>query len=126
MPFEDGSFGTVFVLTSWAFLDDTPAVLAEARRVLVAKGMFVNGYLDRDGIWGAGYLEKGRQGHGLFRHARFASYAEVVGATREAGFRVERTVSTLFSGPGEQSTPEPPREGFERGASFVVVVARRA
>ena len=124
MPCPRGSFGTVFMLTTWEFLANPPRVLTEIRRVLAGDGVLVNGYLDRDGKWGASYVEKGRLGHPLHRHARFANHAEVTAAMGEAGFRVTKTVSTLFSGPGQTAEVEAPREGYRPGASFVVVVAR--
>ncbi len=125
MPCESGRLGTVFMLTTWAFLANPGKVLAEINRVLGDGGMLVNGYLDRDGKWGASYVEKGRQGHPLHRHARFAGYAEVTAAMGDAGFRVTKTVSTLLAGPGEATKVEEPRDGFHPGASFVVLVAAR-
>lgn len=125
MPCESGSYGTVFMLTTWAFLANPGRVLAEIGRVLRDDGMLVNAYLDRGGKWGASYVEKGKQGHALHRYARFADHAEVTAAMAEAGFRVKKTVSTLFAGPGETVQVEEPRDGLQPGASFVVLVAAR-
>ncbi|MGQ9708580.1 MAG: class I SAM-dependent methyltransferase [bacterium] len=124
LPFEDNSFGTVFLLTTWEFLKEPVAVLKEIRRVLKPEGRLVNAYLDRDGKWGRSYIEKAKAGHRLFRFARFYSYDEVVRVTEESGFRIIRVVSTLFQGPGEPSVVEEPKDGFHKGASFVVVLAR--
>jgi SAM-dependent methyltransferase len=118
-----GSFGTVFLLTTWEFLSDPLKVLRECRRVLRPDGRLVNAYLDREGKWGASYVEKGRAGHPLFSHARFDTYEDVKRLTEQAGFEVLRTVSTLLQGPGETVVVEEPRPGFVRGASFVVLVA---
>lgn len=126
LPFEDSSLGTVFLLTTWEFLAQPLAVLKEIYRVLKPEGRLVNGYLDRNGKWGKSYIEKARQGHRLFRHARFDDYQTVVGLTRQAGFEVLRTVSTLFQGPGETAIIEEPQEGYVPGASFVVIVARKS
>jgi len=126
LVFRAGSFGTVFLLTTWEFLSDPSKVLRECRRVLRAGGRLVNAYLDRDGKWGASYAERGRQGHPLFSHARFDVYEDVKRLTEQAGFEVSSTVSTLFQGPGETSVMEEPRSDFVRGASFVVLVARPA
>jgi SAM-dependent methyltransferase len=125
LPFVDGSFGTVFLLTTWEFLADPAVMLRETRRVLRPEGVLVNAYLDRTGKWGASYVERGRAGHPLFSHARFDTFAEVKAATEAAGFVVSRVVSALFSGPGETTETEVPREGYQPGASFVVVVASR-
>lgn len=101
LPFPDGSFGTVFLLTTWEFLKEPERVLKEICRVLKSEGMLVNGYLDRDGKWGKSYIEKAKAGHPVFRLARFYYYDEVVALTQQAGFKIVRTVSTLFQGPDE-------------------------
>ncbi|MBN2464934.1 methyltransferase domain-containing protein [candidate division WOR-3 bacterium] len=126
LVFRAGSFGTVFLLTTWAFLGDPLIVLRECRRVLADDGRLVNAYLDRDGKWGSSYAERGQQGHPLFSYAHFDRYEYVKRLTERAGFEVISTVSTLFQGPGETVALEEPRPGFVRGASFVVVVARPA
>jgi len=125
LPFADGSFGTVFLLTTWEFLADPAAVLGEIRRALRHDGKLVNAYLDRGGKWGASYVEKGKAGHPLFSHARFDTFTDVKAVTEAAGFRVTRVMSALFSGPGETTEPEAPSDGFQSGAGFVVLVASR-
>ncbi len=125
LPFAEGMFGTVFLLTTWEFLAEPLQVLAEIRRVLLPEGLLVNAYLDREGKWGASYLAKAAAGHPLFRYARFYSYDEVEQLTRNAGFRIRDVYSTLFQGPGETVAIEEPRAGYQPGASFVVVVATR-
>jgi SAM-dependent methyltransferase len=122
-PYRAQSFGAVFLLTTWAFLDDRAAVLNECRRLLKPGGRVINGWLDRDGAWTRGYVEKGKQGHALFSHARFATYDEVRADFEQAGFRVERVASTLFLGPDECDRVEEPVEGYRPGASFVALRA---
>jgi SAM-dependent methyltransferase len=126
LVFRAGSLGTVFLLTTWAFLSEPSEVLQECRRVLRNDGRLVNAYLDRDGKWGASYAERGRQGHPLFSHAHFDTYEDVKRLTEQGGFEVLKTISTLFQGPGETVIMEEARPGFVRGASFVVAVARPA
>ncbi|MBM3322471.1 class I SAM-dependent methyltransferase [candidate division WOR-3 bacterium] len=123
LVFHAGSFGTVFLLTTWEFLSDPARVLGECRRVLRPGGRLVNAYLDRRGRWAARYIEKAEAGHPLFSHARFDDFEQVFSLTEQAGFRVVQTVSTLFQGPEDTAAPEEPRPGYVKGASFVVVVA---
>jgi SAM-dependent methyltransferase len=123
LVFRAGSFGTVFLLTTWEFLNDPLKVLRECRRVLKVGGRLVNAFLDRDGKWGASYAARGRQGHPLFSRAHFDTFEDVKRLTEQAGFVVSKTVSTLFQGPGEFVAMEEARPGFVRGASFIVLVA---
>jgi len=126
LPFGDESSGTVFLLTTWEFLAEPARVLEEIRRVLKPGGMLVNAYLDREGKWGASYVAKGRAGHPLFSHARFATFSEVRRATEAAGFVIDEVTSTLFQGPDETTEIEKPKTGYQPGASFVAVRARKA
>jgi SAM-dependent methyltransferase len=125
LAFRAGSLGAVFLLTTWEFLSDPPKVLGQCRLALRTDGRLVNAYLDRDGKWGRSYVEKAKTGHPLFSRARFDSYQSVKRLTEQAGFEVTETISTLFQGPGKALVMEEPRSGFVRGASFVVVVARK-
>lgn len=125
LPFKAASFGTVFLLTTWEFLADPAKVLSQARLVLKPGGKLVNAFLDRDGKWGASYVERGRAGHPLFSHAHFDNYETVRRLTEAAGFVIEETVSTLLSGPGETAAVEEPRAGYIKGASFIVIVAAK-
>jgi len=122
-PYPHHRFGTVFLLTTWAFLEDRAAVLKHIRQLLKPEGKLVNGYLDREGKWGSGYVEKGKSGHPLHRHARFATFSEVKTDIEAAGFIVTGTWSTLFAGPGESTDVEEPKPGYVPGASFVVLLA---
>lgn len=123
--YPHGSFGTVFLLTTWAFLTDPGAVLRHICELLTPGGWLVNGYLDRAGKWAASYVAKGRAGHPIHRHARFAGYDQVRKTTEVAGFEVVNVLSTLFAGPDEAVDVEKPRPGFHPGASFVVLAGRK-
>lgn len=123
LPFADGEFGSVFLLTTWEFLSEPGRALVEIRRILKPGGMLVNAYLDKAGKWAKLYIRKAAAGHPLFSQARFYDYDEVVQIIRESGFHIVRTISALFSGPDEDTTGDEPKDGFHPGASFVVIVS---
>lgn len=125
LPFGDGEFGTVFLLTTWEFLSQPGQALYEIRRVLKPNGMLVNAYLDREGKWAKLYIKKAEEGHPLFSYARFYGYEDVARITRECGFEICRIISALFSGPDEPTVGDEPEEGFHPGASFVIIVGEK-
>ncbi len=125
LVFHAGTFGTVFLLTTWEFLSDPARVLAECWRVLRPGGRLINAYLDRHGRWAARYVEKAKAGHPLFCHAHFDDFEQVSSLTEQAGFRIVQTVSTLIQGPDDTVVVEKPQPGYVKGASFVVIVAAK-
>jgi SAM-dependent methyltransferase len=119
LPFDDGSFGTVLLVTTVCFVDDLHAALREARRVLRPDGCVVLGYVDGDSPLGRRY-EEGKDENPFYSEATFVSTEEVSDALREAGFGDTEYVQTLFGAPEAMSSPDEVREGYGEG-SFVVV-----
>lgn len=85
LPYREGSFDTVVMMTVICFLDNIPMAFCEARRVLAPGGRILVGFIERDGeIWHTYHAEpeKGR----FLRHARFFSHNDVIGELTTAGF----------------------------------------
>jgi len=121
--FYSGSFGTVFIILALCFVDSAPVVLGETYRVLYPGGKLVIGFVPRQSSWGRYYQEKKTKGHPLYSHATFYSYGEVEGMLHQAGFSVEKTLSTLFQDPDRVKHTEKARKGFHPGAGFIIIVA---
>lgn len=124
LPFEDGRFGGVLMVTTLCFLDDPDRALAECRRVLRPGGLFVAGFVDARSDLGRRY--EARRGESRFYGgARFWSVPEVVGALIRNGFAAPRLLQTLFRPLEELRAVEPIKPGYGEGA-FVVVAAQPA
>ncbi|MCX2817858.1 class I SAM-dependent methyltransferase [Haladaptatus sp. F3-133] len=123
LPFRDGVFGTVLMVTTVCFVDDLGAALSEAHRVLRPGGRFVAGYVDRESALGQRYVE-GKEENPFYREATFVSTDEIDDALTAAGFGGRRYVQTLFGAPEGMNRTDEVREGYGDG-SFVGVCASR-
>jgi SAM-dependent methyltransferase len=124
--FDEGTFGTVFLIVTLCFVDSPVAVLQEAYRILKPGGKIVLGLVLRDSPWGQYYLAKKEEGHRFYKHATFYSYQEVTELLGHTGFAVEKVISTLFQKPNEVKVIEPPREGSFQHAGFTILVGRKS
>lgn len=125
-PIGNESLGTAFYIVTICFVQSPLKVLIEANRFLKRGGKAVIGLVLWESPWGRFYQAKGEEGHRFYRHATFYSYEEVESFLRQAGFEIERVLSTLFQKPGEVKHMEPPQEGFSSDAGFAVIVAGRS
>ncbi|HEY83036.1 MAG TPA: class I SAM-dependent methyltransferase [Dehalococcoidia bacterium] len=121
--FKGESFGTVFLIVTICFVSSPLAVLKEAHRILKADGKVVLGLVLRESPWGQFYQARKKEGHPFYRHATFYSYEEIAKLLKEAGFAMERVLSTLFQKPNQVTQVEAPRERFSPEAGFTVMVA---
>ena len=125
MPFEEESFGTAFLIVMRCFADKPAEVIKGTHRVLKADGKLVIGTMLRTGPWAKFYLKLKAEGDDLFRHAHFLSHEELLKMLKQSGFSTEKTISTLFQGPGEVKKMELPQEAYFVDAGFTVIVARK-
>ncbi len=124
LPFRDGVFDRVLIVTTICFLDDARAMLAEAHRVLKPDGAVVIGFIDRTSRLGRHY-EAHRQESVFYRDATFFSAMEVDDLLTRTAFG-ERTWRQTLSKPlAETNEVELSQPGFGEDA-FVVVRAARA
>lgn len=123
LPCEDSSFDFVLLVTTICFLDDVPAALGEAYRVLKSGGCILVGFIDRESSLGKVY-EKRKQDNEFYQNATFLSVDEVVHHLKQVGFRDFVFRQTIFQNPTEMKEADPVRSGYGEG-SFVVVRATK-
>ncbi len=121
LPFRDGGFDSVLLVTTICFVDDLVATFREARRVLDAEGALVVGYIDRESPVGQVYLDR-QDENPFYRDATFVATAEVLDALSAAGFEKTDLVQTVFSRPDGLTDPDPVETGYGDG-SFVGIRA---
>ena len=119
LPCEDSSFDLVLLVTTVCFLNDVPAALGEAYRVLRSGGFILVGFIDRESLLGKAY-EKRKQEDVFYRDATFHSADELVSHLNQAGFSDLVFRQTIFQNPAEMTEADPVKPGYGEG-SFVVV-----
>ena len=121
--FDEGTFGTVFLIVTLCFLDSPLDVLKEANHILAPGGKIVLGLVLKESPWGRFYQQKKDEGHRFYKYATFYSRDEVISLLVQAGFVTEKIISTLFQRPDEVQNMEEPREGYFPDAGFTIIVA---
>jgi len=121
--FDEESFGTVFLIVTLCFLDSPLDVLKKANRILIPGGKIVLGLVLKESPWGQFYQAKKAQGHRFYKFATFYTYEETLKLLEQAGFSMEKVVSTLFQQPGKVEHVEEPKEGYFPDAGFTIMVA---
>jgi len=115
LPFPDGKFDFVLMVTTICFVDDVIKSFREALRVLKINGCIIVGFVDKESGLGRQYLDN-KENSRFYKVSVFFSTSEVLEYLNDAGFEVTETRQALIPG-------EPPGtilEGFGRGA-FVVI-----
>ena len=115
LPFSDGRFDFVLMVTTICFVDDVIKSFKEAFRVSKINGCIIVGFVDKESELGRQYSDKKEKSR-FYKDATFFSTSEVLKYLKEAGFEDLKIRQSLI--PGE--LPDKILEGFGRGA-FVVV-----
>lgn len=115
LPFSDGRFDFVLMVTTICFVDDVVKSFREILRVLKTGGFIIVGFVDRESELGRQYSQK-RQNSRFYKDATFFSTQEVLEYLEGSGFAIADVLQTLI--PGEY--PGTILEGFGKG-SFVVI-----
>ncbi|MDQ7038617.1 MAG: class I SAM-dependent methyltransferase [Aquificota bacterium] len=102
LPFRDSVFDLALMIVTLCFLDNPLIALKEARRVIEPRGKLVLGLITRESMWAEFYMKKAREGHPIYREARFYSLSEVRYMLEEAGFRIEAVLYTLIEEPQDR------------------------
>jgi len=123
LPFRDGAFRFVLLVTVIAFLEDPTPVFREAHRVIGEDGRIVVAFIDGASSLGRHYSR--REAKGAFRSARFCTPPEVAAWAKGAGFIGPVFRQTLIGTPPDYPEPQSVHDGFGEGG-FVVLSAERA
>jgi SAM-dependent methyltransferase len=123
LPFRNGQFDLVLLVTVICFVDDVSVLLRELSRVLKRGGHLVIGFINRNSELGRLY-ESRKEASAFYREARFYAVEDVSRWVEEAGFDSLQFCQTLFGLPSEHSPRILEiREGYSDGA-FVVLSGR--
>lgn len=125
LPFNDESFGGVFLLFTLCFVENPEKVISEAKRVLKQDGGLIVGIINRESPWGELYMKKKGEGHPIYKHAQFYSTDEVIKMVEKTGMTVEAYSSTLCQMPSDMPHKEAVHKGLAEGAGFACIMARK-
>ena len=122
LPFQNGTFHLVLMVTTLCFVDDLKASFMEAHRVLRKDGFLLLGFVDRSSPLGKVY-EQRKHRSVFYREARFYSTADVVALLAETDFHTETVLQTVFGNPREITAIQNFKEGHGEGG-FVAIQAK--
>lgn len=125
LPFDDAYFGAVFILFTLCFVENPLMVLSEARRVLNKDGCLIVGFINKESAWGKRYAEKGKEGHPIYRYARFYSINEIIKIIKSSSMQVEAFSSALFQSPSDRPHIKRARKGLIPGAGFLCILSKK-
>lgn len=117
LPFKDGVFDFVLMVTSICFFDDVSAAFNETWRVLKRGGSIIIGFVDSQSGLGKRYIEKKERSR-FYREATFYSVPELTSHLENSGFSDFEFNQTVFM--EEQTSGVKVRKGYGEG-SFVVI-----
>ncbi len=124
LPYQDGTFGGVLMVTTLCFLIDPKRTLSECHRVLRPRATLLLGIVPAESKWGQLYTAKSQAGHPLYSHAKFYTCKQVICICAERGFGFEKALCCLKSAPDEEPMPNL-EEGIDERAGFVAMRFRR-
>jgi len=125
LPYGDGCFDGVLMVTTISFLTDPAKVLWECWRVLKPEGRLLVGFLPADGPWGRLYVRKGREGHPFYSTARFYTCSRLVAMAAKTGLALQGAASCVVTRPNESVAGLSVREGIIPNAGFVALAFRK-
>ncbi len=90
LPFEENTFGAVFLIVTICFLDRPRDVLMEIRRVLKLNGKLYVCYIPKDSPLGELYTKKAEKGHRFYSRAKFYTSKELEKLLNTCGFEITK------------------------------------
>ena len=115
LPFPDGRFDYLLMVTTICFVDDILKSFREAHRVLKSGGCIIVGFIDKESERGQ-KLEAQKESSRFYKKATFFSAPKVLTYLKKAGFHIESIRQTLIPEKETQTI----LDGFGKGA-FVVI-----
>jgi ubiquinone/menaquinone biosynthesis C-methylase UbiE len=125
LPYEDELFGLTIIVVTLCFASKPEQLLQEAARVTRQNGRVVVGIVPSNSLWGRKYSEMAKQGHHLYKNARFFTVEEVVNLAKSAGLRKTGAYSTLVADPDDEITQPKVYPGTIPTAGFVAISFQR-
>ncbi|AQQ09677.1 ubiquinone/menaquinone biosynthesis methyltransferase [Sedimentisphaera cyanobacteriorum] len=118
-PLPSGQFSGVMLAFTLCFIDSPKDALSECWRLLVPGGKLLIGIICSDNPWGRAYQIKKSEGHPIYKYARFLPLSDTIEITKQEGFELEKSASTLFWNPEELPQGEIEiRSGLYKDAGF--------
>ncbi len=121
LPFADGVFASVFLITALCFIKQPERLIEEIGRVLKQGGNVIIGMLDKESFLGRWYEERKKES-AFYGNARFFSVPEVLRLLGKKKWGDIDIIQTLYDPPENIRGIQPVRKGYGRGA-FVVITA---
>jgi SAM-dependent methyltransferase len=119
LPFDEGVFDFILLVTTICFVDDPLKALREAHRVLRHDGFILIAFVDLESRLGQQYQERKDRSR-FYKDATFYTTKEVLTYLDKAGFIKFEIKQTLF----DNQTKSSVLDGYGKG-SFVVIKAMR-
>ncbi len=119
LPYDDNSVDYALMVTTICFVDDPQKTFKEIFRVLKPSGSVIVAFVDKDSPVGKIYLENKAKSM-FYKEATFFSTKEILKLLKDAGFRSDNILQTVFGMLKEIHEIQQPKEGHNEG-SFVVV-----
>jgi ubiquinone/menaquinone biosynthesis C-methylase UbiE len=123
LPFKEGVFDLVSLITVVCFLSDPFLALTEAIRVIKPGGQLLIGMIDKESPLGRSY-EQHKQESRFYLHARFQSVRRIKGWLERLACHQVEIRQTIFGDPEAITGLEPAIDGYGEGA-FVAISARK-
>lgn len=121
LPFGDGQFDFVLMVTTLCFLDDADKSFQEVRRVLRSGGVVVVGFVDNGSPLGRLY-QNHKDENPFYREATFYSTDQVLSLLDRSGFAQPQVIQTVFGELGAIHTVQDFTSGCGEGG-FVAIRA---
>jgi len=110
LPFKSNSLDYLAYIFTLCFLGNPEKALKEARRVLRNRGFLILCFVPKDSFWGEFYVQKKKEGHRIYKYAKFYSKEEVFSLLDKIKFKVVDFYGTLYQKPCEKPVYEEPKK----------------